>query len=165
MTKKLSCIGLAIGLTLLAIYVSYRKSDGDLVHPSFLTDAQNLARQTGGFYVKLGQVSVKKSIENDQHKLELALSDPTIKPHTLNIFFEDEAWRDVELASGQYELLFLQNALIINDPVTGKKREFVVHNRQFEKMTAKLPDAYLSKSAIQAIGIGVSWNRDLVTIQ
>ncbi|NIJ54082.1 hypothetical protein [Dyadobacter arcticus] len=156
--KKFTLVALVVSLFLVAVIVSCEKSTKDPNTPSFLLDANNLADQTGGFYAKVRQVNVEKGIENSQKKLKLTWSDGDIKPYIVNIFFEEQDWEDFNLVSGQYEILFLKHALIINDPIKSIKHEFVVPNESLNDMQSKLPANYISTSAIRAIGISVYGN-------
>jgi hypothetical protein len=137
------------------MFLACEKKSDEPEKPSFLLEATNLANQTDGFYSKTAQVTVEKGIENDQHFLQLTLSNNDLLPETVKIYVENENWDKVDLTSGQYEVLFLKYALIINEPMSGKRKEFIVHSEQLAAMLEKLPKNYLSASAISSIGISI----------
>ncbi|MEO6283836.1 MAG: hypothetical protein ABIN80_27370 [Dyadobacter sp.] len=152
-------ISLLVGLFSLAfvfIFLSCEKNAKDPDKPMFLIDANNLANQTDGFYSEVSQVTVEKNIENKQHKLQLTISNSHIKPQIVKIYLEEKDWKGIELVSGQYEILFLKYALIINNPLTGQKHEFIINCQPLAETLAKLPKNYLAASAINTIGISIS---------
>lgn len=154
--KKFTLFTLALSFVLVAIFLSCERYTKDPDKPTFLVDANNLADQTGGFYSRVGQVIVEKGIENDQHRLQLTISNSEIRPQVIKIYMSEEDLKKTDLTSGQYELLFLKYALVINEPMTGKKQEFVINCRPLAETLAKLPKNYISSSAIHTIGISLS---------
>lgn len=154
--KRISLLAALFSVAFVIIFLSCEKNAKDPDKPMFLVDANNLANQTDGFYSKVSQVIVEKDIENEQHKLQLTISNSEIKPQTVKIYLDAADWKEIELASGQYELLFLKYALIVNNPLTGEKHEFVIHCDPLAETLAKLPKNYLSASTIPTIGISIS---------
>ena len=137
-----------------------KKADEPNNNPVFLIDAHNLAHQTGGFYSKTNQVNITRQAEGDRKSLKLELSDPTIKPYAINIFLTETDWDDLEIESGQFEVLFLNNALVLHDPISDQQYSFVVNNDGLKRLEEKLPAGYLSKTRIKAIGIAVYGNHN-----
>ncbi|KAA0993191.1 hypothetical protein [Dyadobacter aurulentus] len=140
-------------------FFSCEKSDGNVSKQVFLQDAPNLATQNQGFYSKVGKVDVINAPGGDQKQLIIKLHDSSINPYEIRLYFAGGTDAPV-LKSGKYEVLFLRSALIINDPVSGKKTEFVVRNDIFNEMKAKLPENYLSSNAVESVGIAVYGNHD-----
>ncbi|MCF2491375.1 hypothetical protein [Dyadobacter sp. CY347] len=143
----------------IAAFFSCEKSDKDISKQEFLQDAPNLAMQTGGFYSKVGQVDVASTKEGDQRELIIDLHDSNINPYQIKIYLGDDD-KSANLKSGKYEVLFLRSALVLNDPATGKKTEFIVKNDAFHDMQSKLPANYISGSAREAVGIAVYGDHD-----
>ncbi|WP_439558565.1 hypothetical protein [Dyadobacter sp.] len=152
---KITHLSAFLILAAFAIFLACERKSDEPGKPSFIEDATNLADQTDGFYSKVAQVSVAKGSENGQHMLQLTLSNSDLLPQSVKIYFEDENWEKVNLQSGQYEVLFLKYALIVNDPMSGKRQEFIVNAQQLSSVLEKLPKNFLSASAVPAIGIAV----------
>lgn len=143
----------------IALFFSCEKSDKDVSKQEFLHDAPNLANQNQGFYSKVGQVDVSITDGGDQRQVTIDLHDSSINPYQIRLYLRNDA-KPVNLKSGKYEVLFLRSALILNDPATGFRAEFVVKNDAFKDMQGKLPDGYLSSHATEAVGIAIYGNHD-----
>jgi hypothetical protein len=131
------------------------KNDRASKQVSSLSDAQNLARQTKGFYSDPVAISVKKKVENDQAVIYLSFLSPNVKPYLIKVFFEKSQYDEVNIEQGSYEILFMKNVLIINQFKTGQRYDFVVDNSELSNIKTLLPKDYLSKSAIHVTGISV----------
>ncbi|MCF2505864.1 hypothetical protein L0663_20880 [Dyadobacter sp. CY107] len=153
MKRSILFATLCLAFAIVAV-LSCEKSDNDVSRQVFLHDAPNLAKQNNGFYSKVGQVDVATTQDGDQKILNINLHDSTINPFEIKLYLSTET-ESTDLKSGKFEVLFMRSALILNDPVTGKKVEFIVKNDSFNEMLAKLPKGYISSSARNAVGIAV----------
>jgi hypothetical protein len=156
MKKTLLLAAIACSLAVVCFF-SCDNSEKSVSKPAFLEDAPNLANQTGGFYSRSGQVDVTVTNEGTEKMLSLALHDANILPHQVKLYV-DKQTAIPDIASGNYEVLFLGSALILNEPETGQKFEFSVSNDNAKSMQEKLPAGYLSPNAIKTIGIAVYGN-------
>ncbi|SKB83894.1 hypothetical protein [Dyadobacter psychrophilus] len=156
MKQSILLAALCLAIAFIGI-LSCEKSDNDVAKQVFLDDAHNLAKQNNGFYSKVGQVDVIATQDGDQEILKINLHDATINPYEIKLYLS-KGTGYTDLKSGKFEVLFLRSALILNDPVTGKKMEFIVRNDSFNEMQAKLPEGYISASARNAVGIAVYGN-------
>jgi hypothetical protein len=124
-------------------------------NPVLLENAEQIAHDTKGFYIPTCDIEVTKDAENDQKRLHLVLNNSKFKHYMINIFLQEENWQDLDIESGSFELLFVKHALILRNPISDKRYTFTVKNDAYSALEASLPEGYLSKSGIEAIGIAV----------
>ncbi|SEJ63225.1 hypothetical protein SAMN05216327_114185 [Dyadobacter sp. SG02] len=151
--KKTIVLISALVLAAVAIFFACEQQNDRPETANYLAKGSELAQQLGGFYFKNGHVAVVKDIDNGQERLQLTLTNGGIKPHTVNIFLEKKEWNDLKIQSSEYEVLYLKQILILNEPRTGNRYTFKVQSEGLKELEVKLPENYLSNQAIEAIGI------------
>lgn len=153
MKKTIAFIS-ATALIIVAFFIACEQQQDD--HPEqtkYLEKGADLAQQLGGFYFEKGNVSVAKDIDAGQERLQLTLTNGGIKPHTVNVFLEKKEWKNLKIHSSDYEVLYLKQILVLNEPRTGNRFFFKVQSDGLKELEAKLPESYLSMPTVEAIGI------------
>jgi len=152
MKKTIALISATV-LIALAFFIACEQQSDRPEQANYLEKGSDLAQQFGGFFFEKGNVAVVKDVDDGQKRLQLILTNRGIKPHTVNIFLEKKEWDNLNIRSSEYEVLYLKQILVLNDPKTGNRYTFKVQSEGLKELEAKLPENYLSKVAVDAIGI------------
>lgn len=151
--KKTLLALLTTTLLVFGCVLSCKQNDEQPLQSRYLLKGQELAQQLNGLYFSEGSVSSAKATDNGQELLQLVLTNGGIKPHTATVFLEQKDWKQLEVKSGTYEVLYLRHMLILNNPETGLRYTFRVSSEELAALESKLPENYTSSPAIEAIGI------------
>lgn len=151
--RKAIALIFAIALIAAAFFIACEQQHDYPEQAKYLEKGSELAQRLGGFYFEKGNVAVVKDIDAGQERLQLTLTNGGIKPHTVNIFLEKKEWNDLIIQSSEYEVLYLRQILVLNEPRTGNRFTFKVQSDGLEELEANLPESYLSIPAVEAIGI------------